>query len=58
MGRLVKIWFSCHTLTVRPGSGPYVHCVMTGRTFGHETVRPLQRLSGRTLFSLHCSSIL
>jgi hypothetical protein len=32
MGRLVKIGFPFHTLTVRPGSGPYVHHVMMGCT--------------------------
>jgi hypothetical protein len=34
MGRLVKIGFSCHTLTVRLGSGPYVHRVTTNRISG------------------------
>jgi hypothetical protein len=32
MGQLVKIEFSYHTLTIRQGSGLYVHRVMTGRT--------------------------
>ena len=41
MGRLVKIGFPCHTLAVRPGSRLYVHRVTTGRTSGHDTVRPL-----------------
>jgi hypothetical protein len=38
---LVKIGFPRHTLTVRPGSGPYVHRVTMGRTFGHDTVHLL-----------------
>jgi hypothetical protein len=58
MRQLVKIGFPCHTLTVRPGSGLYVHCDTKSHTFGHETVRPLRRLSGRTSFSLHYPPIL
>jgi hypothetical protein len=34
MGRLVKIGFLCHILTVCPGSGPYVRRVTTSRTSG------------------------
>ena len=41
IGWLVKIGFPYHTLAVCPGSGPYVHRVLTGRTFGHNTVHPL-----------------
>jgi DNA-binding transcriptional regulator/RsmH inhibitor MraZ len=32
MGQLIKIEFPCHTLTVRLGSGSYVHCDTKGRT--------------------------
>jgi hypothetical protein len=32
MGRLVKIRFPYHTLTVRPSSGPYVRRVTTSCT--------------------------
>jgi hypothetical protein len=41
MGRLVKIGFPCHTLTVRPGLDPHVHYDTKGHTSGHETVRLL-----------------
>jgi hypothetical protein len=34
MGRLVKIGFPSHTLTVRLGLGPYVRRVTTSRTSG------------------------
>ena len=31
----------CHTLAVRLGSGPYVHCDTSGRTSSLKTVRQL-----------------
>jgi hypothetical protein len=34
MGRLVKIGFPCHTVTVCPGSGAYIRRVTTSHTFG------------------------
>jgi hypothetical protein len=41
MGRLVKIGFPCHTLTVRLGLRPYLHGIMMGHTSGHDTIHPL-----------------
>jgi hypothetical protein len=58
MGRLAKIGFPCHTVTVRVGSSAYVRRAMTSRTSGLDNVRPLYGFSGRTSFSLHCPPIL
>jgi hypothetical protein len=58
IGRLMKIGFPCHTLTVRSSLRMYVHYVMTGCSSGHDTVRLLCGFSGRTSFSLHCWPIL
>jgi hypothetical protein len=49
---------SCHTVTVRLGSGAYVRRVTTSRTSSLDTVRLLYGFLGRTLFSLHCLPIL
>jgi hypothetical protein len=32
----------CHTLAIRLGSGPYVHCDTSGRTSNLKTVRLLR----------------
>jgi hypothetical protein len=58
MGRLVKIGFPCHIVTIRLGPNAYARRITTSRTFGHDIVRLLYGFLGRTLFSLHCSPIL
>jgi hypothetical protein len=40
------------------GSRPYIRCGTSGYTSGHEIVCPLQRLLGKTSFSLHSPPIL
>ena len=50
MGRLVKMAFPYHTLIVRLGSKPYVHCDTLGCTFGLKIVRPLKGFQGELYF--------
>jgi hypothetical protein len=46
-----------HTLAVRPGLGPYIHCDTSGRTSGLETLHPLHDFQGES-FSFYCPPIL
>jgi hypothetical protein len=41
----------CHTLVVRPGSGPFVRCDTSSRTSKLETTHPLRGFRENLIFS-------